>query len=83
MKLSKQRASTDVPKFFFSQHMVNEWNQEASRQVLAELWALKARLNQSINGQDKYQAIVSDWHQAPAGISLIDMAVPGHVMSGR
>jgi len=26
MKLSKQRASLDVRKFFFSQHVVKEWN---------------------------------------------------------
>ena len=26
MKLSKQRASIDVRKFFFSQRVVNEWN---------------------------------------------------------
>jgi len=26
MKLSKQRTSLDVRKFFFSQRVVNEWN---------------------------------------------------------
>ena len=61
MKLSKQRASIDV-RNFFSQRVesvtarscgcyVCEPVQESSRQVPAEIWALKAQLNQPINGQ--------------------------------
>jgi len=83
MKLSKQRTSLDVRKFSFSQLVVREWNklsqdvvhgcyvcelvQEQIGQVLAKIWALKARLNQPIIRQVGLQVHVK-WSCTQPGV---------------
>jgi len=49
MKLSKQRASFDVRKFFFSQRVVNEWNLSPQEVVDA------TSVNQFKNSLDKFR----------------------------
>ena len=49
MKLSKQRASIDVRKFFFSQRVVNEWN------LLPQEVVDATSVNQFKNRLDKFR----------------------------